>query len=136
MSQFKAPVIVFHGKHDSVTSYHNSEKFVYSTVRPYKKLHLFETGYHELQHDQEKDELLESGSNYLKELPAHLVKAFGKLNVQKIDTKPKRNHFLRNLLIVVIVALVLLKVLRTKGKTGNSLLWTIFNALRGVKTAK
>lgn len=58
MAEFNPPVIVFHGKHDSVTNYHDSERFVYGNVRAYKKLHLFETGYHELQHDQEKDEML------------------------------------------------------------------------------
>ncbi len=136
MNEFKAPVIVFHGKHDSVTSYHNSEQFVYNAVRPYKKLHLFETGYHELQHDQEKDELLENGSKFLIELPETMAKPFGKLNVQNIDTKPKKNHFLAKFIIAVCVILILMKVLKSKGKSGIPLIWRIINGLRGVKVPK
>lgn len=133
MNEFKAPVIVFHGKHDSVTSYHNSEKFVYNAVRPYKKLHLFETGYHELQHDQEKDDLLELGSKFLAELPESMVKPFGKLNVQNIDTRRKKSNFLMKFVTVVCVILILMRVLKSKRKTGVPLIWRIFNGLRGVK---
>ena len=136
MNEFKAPVIVFHGKHDSVTSYHNSEQFVYNAVRPYKKLNLFETGYHELQHDQEKDELLELGSKFLAELPEGMTKPFGKLNIKNIDTGKKKNHFIIKFIVVVCVIFILIRVLKSKGKTGVPLIWRIFNGLRGVKMSK
>lgn len=49
---FKFPVIVFHGKKDSVVDYEGSKKFVDSKKGPLKQLHLFDNGYHELQHDE------------------------------------------------------------------------------------
>lgn len=135
-NEFKTPVIVFHGKHDSVTNYHDSERFVYGRVGAYKKLHLFETGYHELQHDQEKDELLETGFKYLSELPQHLVKPLGKIQVENIDTTLKPQNFFRNIAILIVVLIVLMRVLKSKGKTGIPLIFRIINALKGVKTPK
>lgn len=46
MHRFKVPVIVFHGKKDSVVDYEGSKKFVFGKVDIYKQLHLFENGYH------------------------------------------------------------------------------------------
>jgi esterase/lipase len=40
----------------------------------HKKLHLFENGYHELQHDEEKDELLERAFQFLNEIPNSMIK--------------------------------------------------------------
>ena len=58
MNDFRYPIIIFHGKQDQLTNYENSRKFIYSKVRPYKECYIFENGYHELQHDEEKDEML------------------------------------------------------------------------------
>ena len=55
MHRFNYPVIVFHGKMDSVCHYKYSKMFVEAKISQYRKLHLFEKGYHELQHDLEKD---------------------------------------------------------------------------------
>lgn len=52
---FNYPMIVFHGKKDSLISYKHSKAFVELKLGEYRKLHLFERGYHELQHDEEKD---------------------------------------------------------------------------------
>jgi alpha-beta hydrolase superfamily lysophospholipase len=65
MDAFSFPVIVFHGKKDSVVDFEDSKKFVYNKLAPYKQLHLFDEGYHEMQHDEEKDELLERGLRFL-----------------------------------------------------------------------
>ena len=56
---FRYPVKVFHGKLDTVTDPELSRKFVYNKVKISKKYHLFPNGFHELQHDEEKDELLQ-----------------------------------------------------------------------------
>ena len=51
MGEFKYPAMLFHGKKDTVVGYQGSYNFVFNKLAPYKKLHLFENGYHELQHD-------------------------------------------------------------------------------------
>jgi acylglycerol lipase len=55
MDNFNKPVIVFHGKKDSLINYEASKLFVERKVSQFKRLHLFDEGYHELQHDEEKD---------------------------------------------------------------------------------
>ena len=52
--KFNYPVMVFHGKQDTVMSYKYSEAFMAKKISPLRKLRLFERGYHELQHDEEK----------------------------------------------------------------------------------
>jgi alpha-beta hydrolase superfamily lysophospholipase len=52
MDRFSYPVIVFHGKQDAICSFKESKKFVENKITPYRRLHLFENGYHELQHDE------------------------------------------------------------------------------------
>jgi DNA helicase IV len=42
MNNFSYPVIVFHGKKDSVVDYEDSKRFVYSKLTAYKQLHLFD----------------------------------------------------------------------------------------------
>jgi acylglycerol lipase len=69
MDKFNYPVIVFHGKQDAICNYKESKKFIESKLSQFRKLHLFERGYHELQHDEERDELLEHGLKFLEELP-------------------------------------------------------------------
>lgn len=69
-------------------------------------------------------------------MPEHLVKPFGKIAVQKIDTKPKPNHFVRNVLITIAVIFILLKVLKSKGKSGIPLFMRIAIALYGLRTPK
>lgn len=51
VDSFNLPIIVFHGKKDSVISYKYSKEFIERKLGKYRKLHLFERGYHELQHD-------------------------------------------------------------------------------------
>jgi hypothetical protein len=58
----------------------------------------------------------------------------GKINIQKIDTKPRKNNYLAKLVIIVVI-FILIRVLKSKGKSGVPLIWRIFNALRGVKLA-
>lgn len=57
------------------------------------------------------------------------------MKVDKIDTRLKPNHFLRNLLIAVIVVILLVKLLK-KGKGDISLMTKIITALKGVKMVK
>lgn len=46
-NKWRAPVIVFHGKKDSVVDYENgSKKFVEAKQGPYRQLYLFDNGYH------------------------------------------------------------------------------------------
>ena len=42
IDDFTTPVIIFHGKLDELTSYKDSERFVYTHIKPNKKIHLFE----------------------------------------------------------------------------------------------
>lgn len=56
-SHFTTPVIILHGKLDSVTNYHDSIYFYEKCGSAEKGLKLFENGYHELQHDEECEEL-------------------------------------------------------------------------------
>jgi hypothetical protein len=65
-----------------------------------------------------------------------MVKPFGKLNIENIDTKPKKNYFFIKLIIVVCVIFILMRILKSKGKSGVPLIWRIFNGLRGVKVPK
>jgi len=51
LEKFNYPVLVFHGKKDSLLSFKYSKAFIEKKLSPYRKLHLFERGYHELQHD-------------------------------------------------------------------------------------
>jgi acylglycerol lipase len=51
VSTYTVPVLIVHGKNDSVTNYHDSVDFIDKTNSRVKLLHLFENGYHELQHD-------------------------------------------------------------------------------------
>ena len=50
--RFTTPAIVFHGKKDTVVDCEGSRRFVHSRPDPLKQLHLFDNGYHELQHDE------------------------------------------------------------------------------------
>lgn len=52
---FRYPVIIFHGKKDTVTNCEDSRNFIFNKVRPFKEFYLFPEGFHELQHDNEKD---------------------------------------------------------------------------------
>ena len=49
--EFRYPIKIFHGKLDTVTNPEDSRDFIYKKVKPFKELHLFSEGYHELQHD-------------------------------------------------------------------------------------
>ncbi|CAK82046.1 unnamed protein product (macronuclear) [Paramecium tetraurelia] len=55
---FNKPLLILHGKQDAVTNYHDSVYFFESCKSQEKALKLFENGYHELQHDEECDELM------------------------------------------------------------------------------
>jgi acylglycerol lipase len=113
---FRIPVIVFHGKKDTVIDCEGSRKFVYGKIDPYKQLFLFDNGYHELQHDEEKDELLERGLNFLESLPQNKVKPAGVINFSDYEIPlPKKSHKVRNgalLLAVVGILVFLLRRLR------------------------
>ena len=86
----------------------DSKAFVYSKVSAYKQLYLFEKGFHELQHDVEKDELLEAAAKFLDSLPRK--SPFGKLNILPIETKVKTDYRKLYVLLAVIIFLIGLRV--------------------------
>jgi acylglycerol lipase len=47
VSTYTVPVLIVHGKNDSVTNYHDSVDFIDKTNSRVKLLHLFENGYHD-----------------------------------------------------------------------------------------
>ena len=106
MNNFNFPVIVFHGKADTIANYEDSRRFVYSKVAPFKQIHLFENGFHELQHDVEKDELLECSMRFIESLPNKLP--VGRLNVFPIEIRKKKmtKHYIA---IAIIVLLLVIK---------------------------
>ena len=65
MNNFHYPILILHGKEDTVTSCEGSKHFIFSKMRPLKELKLFDHGYHELQHDVEKGELLEKSLDFI-----------------------------------------------------------------------
>lgn len=104
MHSFAFPVIVFHGKKDSVLSYKYSKNFVEKQITPYRKLFLFERGYHELQHDEEKDEMLDNALKFVTELPEIKIKALGNVVYSELEVKLKpKEHPLKNGLRIVVV---------------------------------
>ena len=46
VAEFTHPVIIFHGKADLVTNYLDSKKFVETNMTAWKRLHVFENGFH------------------------------------------------------------------------------------------
>ena len=50
-SSFKTPIMLFHGKNDSVANYKSSMEFFEKVGSLKKNLKIFDNGYHELQHD-------------------------------------------------------------------------------------
>jgi len=102
--RFNFPVIVFHGKQDLICSYKNSKEFVEKRLSEYRKLYLFERGYHELQHDEERDEMLEEGLRFLESLPGPMKRAVGNVVYSDLALKRKpRCHKIRNSIRVAVV---------------------------------
>jgi hypothetical protein len=81
---------------------------------------LFEQGYHELQHDEERGELLEKAIQFYSTLPKYVIKPFGKCVVAKILPSPS-NH-LKKILILVAIALLGFIIRYLKNRRSNALL--------------
>lgn len=105
--QFKFPIIIFHGKLDTVTSYEHSRHFVFNKIRPFKEFHLFQQGYHELQHDNQKDELLEKALKFIKKLPN--PKNFGPMMVHPIRKPQKSKTPIIKIIVIIVVLLAIIK---------------------------
>lgn len=135
-SHFTLPVIIFHGKHDSVTNYHDSVNFIDQAVSKHKKLHLFDNGYHELQHDEECDEMLRIASCWLPEIP---TSPLGALNLQR--RRPRKGAKLPWKWIVLAVVLYLIaaiRIVRTSSSAKRSFLQALLGPvvrLLGIKTS-
>jgi len=98
---------------DNICSYKESKKFVERRIKPYRRLHLFKKGYHELQHDEEKDELLEKALQFLESLPETMKKPFGKIVYADLAFKTKpRVRFLRNFSKVAVLIGILFFIYR------------------------
>ena len=108
MKEFSFPIMIFHGKLDSICSYKESKKFIECKMGEHRKLHLFEYGYHELQHDEEKDELLKLALNYLEELPKSLKVPFGRIveSELRFRPKPKRHTIKYGTRIVILLGIL------------------------------
>ena len=104
MDKFNYPVMVFHGEMDNICSYKESKKFVERKITPYRRLHLFKKGYHELQHDEEKDELLEKSIKFFESLPETMKRSVGNIVYANLAFKTKpRVRFLRNFSKIAIL---------------------------------
>lgn len=114
--KFAFPVIVFHGKKDSVVDCGGSKKFVLSKIEPYKQLFLFDNGYHEMQHDEEKDELLERGLQFLESLPENKLKPAGVINFSdfEIPLRKKSNGLRKGALLLAVVGILVLLLRRLR----------------------
>lgn len=104
---FKFPIIIFHGKLDTVTNFEDSKHFIFNKVRPFKEFHLFPQGYHELQHDNEKDDLLEKSLQFIKKLPN--LKNFGPVMVHPIRKAPPSKRPLLKIIILLIAIIALIR---------------------------
>lgn len=106
---FRFPIIIFHGKIDTVTNPEDSKNFIFSHVRPYREFYEFPQGYHEMQHDNEREELLERSMQFINKLPN--LKNFGLMTTRHIP-KPKPNN--RIVLKVILVLIAILGLLARK----------------------
>lgn len=116
---FRFPIVIFHGKKDSVTNYEDSKTFIYTKLTAYKQIHLFENGYHEMQHDEERDEILTRGLQFINSLPESLCRSLGTVAVKPFETRKKSSPMKSYLIIAAVVALVALykylKMRKAKG---------------------
>lgn len=104
VDSFDLPIIIFHGKKDSVISYKYSKEFIERKLGQFRKLHLFERGYHELQHDEERDEMLDAGLKFLESLPGELVKPLGNIVYANLAVKMKpKEHPLKNGVKIAVI---------------------------------
>jgi hypothetical protein len=64
-----------------------------------------------------------------------MCKPFGKLSIVNIDTKPKKHNLLRNLIILVIGLIILIKLIRRKKaeKRDISLISKMIAFIKGAK---
>ncbi len=62
-----------------------------------------------MQHDEEKDELLERGLRFLESLPAYMVKPAGAINYKDLEVaaKPKKNPLKSAFPILAIIAIII-----------------------------
>lgn len=77
---------------------------MYKHVRPYKEYYEFPNGYHEMQHDAEKDELLEKSLEFIRKLPE--LKNFGVASIYPIQKPKPKNKLSTKLLIILIGVLI------------------------------
>lgn len=96
------PILIVHGKQDSVTNYHDSVHFIEKVGSKVKLLHLFENGYHELQHDEECDEMLRIANKWFGELSTSQL---GLINLQR-RRNPRRHKLPWGWIILVILYLL------------------------------
>ena len=111
--KFNHPAMVFHGKKDTVVNYQGSYNFVYSKLAPYKKLQLYDNGYHELQHDEEKDDMLGKALEFIEKLPNYVIKPAGQINYKDFALSPPPKKKKGALIIKILVALgIIIFILR------------------------
>lgn len=94
-------------------SYEYSKVFMEQKISPYRKLHLFQRGYHELQHDEEKEEMLTTALNFIDNLPATMIREVGRIVYKDwaIKLKPKQ-HPMRNIAKCLVIVGVLIFIYR------------------------
>ena len=68
---------------------------------------MFNQGYHELQHDQERDELLEKSFEFIKKIPN--LKNFGPMMVHPIRKPMKKGNPIVKIILALIVIIGFLK---------------------------
>lgn len=98
-----------HGKQDSVTNYHDSVDFIDRTSSKRKLLHLFENGYHELQHDEECDEMLRIGNKWFAELP---TTPLGHVNLERRLRRRRGKMPWKWILLAVIYLVAVVRLAR------------------------
>lgn len=114
---FNFPIKIFHGKLDTVTNCEDSRRFIYQKVKPFREYHLFDNGYHELQHDKEKDELLDLALEFLQRIPN--PKNFGPMSIHPIKKPVKKGLPYIKIILAIVAVLFMLRRFKMRAVVKN-----------------
>ncbi|CAD8043714.1 unnamed protein product [Paramecium primaurelia] len=117
--QFQFPIIIFHGKQDTQSSYENSVQFINQVGSKDKQIKLFDEGYHELQHDEEFQCIKQQLNEWIKIRLENSV-PFGILSQPRlligIPIQKNRKKLIICLLILLIIYFLTVFIKKSKFK--------------------
>ncbi|KAL4488335.1 hypothetical protein ABPG72_019185 [Tetrahymena utriculariae] len=102
--KFSFPCLVIHGQKDMVTNHYDSIAFYNKCSSKDKTLKLFENGYHEMQHDEECDELIETVKDWILKR-ADRAKPLGLITKLKcgLESKKQGSKIKKFIIFLIIV---------------------------------